>query len=104
MLQGKSKQSAKMSFLSQKCYSYISLKKPKTNKVEPTKKNKPIKYSHLDKNDIKRLEEKIKHLFLPLQYNWLFKWLFFTGIYRVKIAVFILFKISFLSIWLGSSK
>jgi hypothetical protein len=31
----------------------------------------------VEKNAIKLNEEKIKHLFLPLQYNWLFKWLFF---------------------------
>jgi hypothetical protein len=30
------KQNVKMSFLFNKCYSYISLKKAKTNKVEPT--------------------------------------------------------------------
>jgi hypothetical protein len=35
---GKAKQNAKMSFLSHKCYSYISLQKAKTNKVEPLKK------------------------------------------------------------------
>jgi len=35
---GKAKQQAKMPFLSHKSYSYISLKRAKTNKVEPTKK------------------------------------------------------------------
>jgi hypothetical protein len=54
------------------------------------------------KNDSKLLEEKLKHLFLPLQYNWLFKWLFSIGVYIVKIAIFILFKIPFYQF--GSSK
>jgi hypothetical protein len=35
---GRAKQNAKMSFLSHKCYSYISFKKAKTNKVGPLKK------------------------------------------------------------------
>ena len=37
----------------------------------------------MEKNDIKLIKEKIKHLFLPLQYNWLFKWLFFIGVYII---------------------
>jgi hypothetical protein len=35
---GKAKQNAKITFLSHKCYSYISLQRAKTNKVEPLKK------------------------------------------------------------------
>jgi hypothetical protein len=56
----------------------------------------------VEKNDSKLLEEKLKHLFLPLHYNWLFKWLFSIGVYILKIAIFILFKIPFYQF--GSSK
>jgi len=98
MLQEKSKQNAfslpKMLFL------HLS-KKPKPTK-RSQQKNKPIKCSHVEKNDSKLLEEKLKHLFLPLHYNWLFKWLFSIGVYILKIAIFILFKIPFYQF--GSSK
>jgi hypothetical protein len=50
-----------MPFPSYKNYSYISFKKAKTNKVG-SKKNKPIKSSHVEKKIILKSLKKIKHL------------------------------------------
>jgi len=77
---------------------YLS-KKPKPTK-RSQQKNKPIKCSHVEKNDSKLLEEKLKHLFLPLQYNWLFKWFFFHWSIHSKISHIYTSQNSILSIWL----
>jgi len=62
---GKAKQNAKMHFLSHKCYSYVSLKRTKTNKVGPIKKISQLNLAIWKKITSKPLK-KIKHLFIPL--------------------------------------
>jgi hypothetical protein len=42
--------------------------------------------------------KKTKYLYIPLEYNWLLKWLFSIEIYIVKKIIFILFKILFYQI------
>jgi len=68
-----------MFFLSYKYYFYISLKKIKINKARPTKKNKPIKYSHVKKITLKLLK-KIKHLFYSNTID------FSNGFFSIKIT------------------